>query len=87
MKILIEPITKKEIYENVDGLILSLKDYSVQSINYYTLEEIKKIKEDNNNLEIFISMNKNFMNEDIKPLESILIEIDKLDIAGIFFMI
>ena len=85
MKILIEPITKKEIYENADGLILSLKDYSVQSINYYTLEEIKKIKEDNNNLEIFISMNKNFMNEDIKPLESILIEIDKLDIAGIFF--
>ena len=47
MKILIEPITKKEIYENADGLILSLKDYSVQSINYYTLEEIKKIKEYN----------------------------------------
>ena len=85
MKILIEPITKKEVYENTDGLILSLKDFSVQSINYYTLDEIKNIKDNNKNLEIFISMNKNFMNEDIKPLEDILVEIDKLDITGIFF--
>ena len=85
MKILIEPITKKQVYENIDGLILSLKDFSVQSINYYTLEEIKEIKNNNPTIEIFISMNKNFMNEDIEPLEKVLKEIDNLNINGIFF--
>ena len=41
MKIIIEPTTLKEKYEHVDGLLLSLKDFSVQSGKYYTLEEIK----------------------------------------------
>lgn len=85
MKILIEPITYKEKYENVDGLILSLKDYSVQSGKYYTLEEIKKIKANNKDIEIFINMNKNFFNDEIESLENILIEIDKLNITGILF--
>lgn len=85
MKILIEPITTKEKYENVDGLILALKDYSVQSINYYTINEIKTIKENNPSLEIFISINKNFMNEDIESLKEILLEIEKLNIKGIYF--
>lgn len=85
MKILIEPITKKRIYENTDGLILSLKDYSVQSINYYNIEEIKKIKDDNPNIEIFININKNLMNEDIEPLKELLKEIDNIEVNGIFF--
>lgn len=85
MKLLIEPITKKRIYENTDGLILSLKDYSVQSINYYNIEEIKKIKDDNPNIEIFININKNLMNEDIEPLKELLKEIDNIEVNGIFF--
>lgn len=85
MKILIEPITIQEKYENVDGLILALKNYSVQSMNYYTLDEIKKIKDNNPNLELFISINKNFMNEEIESLKNILKEIDKIKINGIFF--
>ncbi|MBQ8131196.1 MAG: U32 family peptidase [Bacilli bacterium] len=84
MKIIIEPTTKKEKYENVDGLLLSLKDYSVQSGRYYTLEEIKEIKK-NNDLEIFISMNKNFMNEEIESVKEVLLEIDKLGVTGILF--
>lgn len=85
MKILIEPVTKLEKYENVDGLILALKDYSVQSRNYYTLEEIETIKNNNKDLEIFISMNKNFFNEEIDSLKEMLLEIDKIGITGIFF--
>ncbi len=84
MKIIIEPTTLKEKYEHVDGLLLSLKDFSVQSGKYYTLEEIKKIKE-NNPVEIFISMNKNFMNEEIPAVKEMLLEIDKLNITGILF--
>lgn len=85
MKILVEPITKKKRYENVDGIVLALKDYSVQSINYYSVEEIKEIKNNNPDKEIFISINKNLMNEDIEPLKEILKEIDTIEVNGIFF--
>lgn len=85
MKILIEPITKQNKYEDADGIILALKDYSVQSMNYYTIDEIKSIKDNNPTKEIFISINKNLMNEDIEPLSLILKEIDKINVNGIFF--
>ena len=85
MKILIEPITKLDKYEDADGIILALKDYSVQSMNYYSIDEIKTIKDNNPTKEIFISINKNLMNEDIEPLSNILKEIDKLNVNGIFF--
>lgn len=85
MKLLIEPITKKENYSDIDGLILALKDYSVQSFTYYTLKEISKIKDNNPDLEIFVSMNKNFFNEEIDSLKEVLLELDKLKISGIFF--
>lgn len=85
MKILIEPITKQDQYEDTDGIILALKDYSVQSMNYYTIDEIKSIKDNNPTKEIFISINKNLMNEDIEPLSLILKEIDKINVNGIFF--
>ena len=85
MKILIEPITKLDKYEDADGIILALKDYSVQSMNYYSIDEIKAIKDNNPTKEIFISINKNLMNEDIEPLSNILKEIDKLNANGIFF--
>lgn len=85
MKVLIEPITKKNIYKDADGLILSLKDYSVQSVNYYTLDEIKKIKENNPTLEIFVNLNKNFANSEIESLKEILLKIDELQVNGILF--
>lgn len=85
MKLIVEPSTKNNLYENtVDGLILSLKEYSVGSIVSFSLDEIKKIVK-NTNIEIFININKNLMNEDIDSLSNILIELDKLTIKGIFF--
>ena len=85
MKLIVEPSTKNNLYENtVDGLILSLKDYSVGSIVSFSLDEIKKIVKDTN-IEIFININKNLMNEDIDSLSNILIKLDKLTIKGIFF--
>ena len=86
MKLLIEPSNKQILYtDKVDGIILSLKDYAVQSPIYYTKEEIKKIKEENPNIEIFININKNLLNCDIEPLKTILEDLDKLNLNGIFF--
>lgn len=86
MKLLIEPSNKQNLYTNtVDGLILSLKDYAVQSATYYTVEEIKQVRESNPNIEIFININKNLLNNDINPLKKILKELDELNLQGIFF--
>ena len=40
MKLIIEPSTKDNLYiDYVDGLILSLKDYSIGSNIYFSLDE------------------------------------------------
>ena len=86
MKILIEPSTKENLYEDLTtGLILSLDKYAVQSNVYFNLDEIRKIRENNPKLEIFININKNLSNDDIDPISAILVELDKLNIQGIFF--
>ena len=86
MKILIEPSTKNNLYQtSIHGLILSLEKYSVQSNVYFSLEEIKKIREENPSLENLINIKKNLSNDDIKPLTEILIELDNLNVQGIFF--
>ncbi|MBO5120831.1 MAG: U32 family peptidase [Bacilli bacterium] len=86
MKLLIEPSNKNNIYKDiVNGLIVSLKDYSVQSPIYYSLDEIKQLKINNPQLEIYVNINKNLLNNDIEPLKDILKELDTLNLNGIFF--
>jgi len=86
MKLLVEPSGKNINYLSFcDGLILPLKDFSVQSKIYFSKEEIKEIIINNPTLEIFITINKNFLNEDIDQLKEALLYLDKLDIKGIFF--
>lgn len=86
MKLLIEPGNKKQLNNtNNDGMILSLKDYAVQSSKYFTIEEIKTIKENNPTKEIFVNINKNILNNDIEPIKKVLLELDRLNLTGIFF--
>lgn len=67
-----------------NSFIIGLKDFS---INYqeYSLEEIENLKKDYPNIEIFVSINKNIFNHDLKELEKNLEYLDKLDIKGILF--
>ena len=86
MKILVG-LNNKNILDYLNytnSFIIGLKDFS---INYqeYTIEEIKKLKEDYPNIELFISLNKNIFNDDLDKLESILIELSKIDIKGLLF--
>ena len=86
MKLLIEPSNKNNTYTDiVNGLIVSLKDYSVQSPIYYSLDEIKQLRTNNPQLEIYVNINKNLLNDDIEPLKEILKELDNLNLHGIFF--
>ena len=85
MKLLIEKNTSNFDKLKTDGIILSLKDYSVQSTIYYDLDEIKEIINKYPKLEVFIKMNKNIFNDEIDKIKEMLIELNKLNIKGIFF--
>ena len=85
MKLLIEVSQKNNLYlSDVDGIILALDNYSVESIVSFSVDEIKEIKK-NTNKEVFVKINKNLMNEDIEKVKDILIELDKIGINGVFF--
>ena len=84
MKLLVEPMNKENLKFNWDGLILAIKDYAVESNTYFTLEEIKNIS-DSFSGEIFVKLNKNLMNDDIPFVKDILVQLDKMNITGVFF--
>ena len=67
-----------------NSFIIGLKDFS---INYqeYTIDEIRKLREDYPSIEIFVSVNKNIFNSDLSLLEERLEELGKLNINGVLF--
>ena len=85
MKLLAESSSKNiSYYDSIDGIILPLEEYSVESTNYFTIDEIEDIVK-NKKCEVFVKLNKNFFNDDIEPLKVILKKLDELKVSGIFF--
>ena len=85
MKLLVEVLDLNKTYLNcVDGVILPLEHFSVESIKTFTLDEIEDFIS-NTNIEVFVKMNKNFMNEDIDSLKEVLLRLNKLRVKGILF--
>lgn len=72
-----------DVKEYVDAYLLPIKTFSINYLNTFTIEEIKEIKKLNK--EIFIIVNKNIHNNELKELEEALKQIDKLNIQGIIF--
>ena len=70
-----------------DAILLGIKDLSVNLSDTFTIEEIEsllpKLKE--NNIELFISLNKNMHSKDLDKLKDTLLVLDNLDIEGIFY--
>ena len=87
-KILVIP-NNKDLLNNIlnkkiDGVILPIKDLSVNSTSYYTLSKIKNIiKKTDKNISVLI--NKNMTNKDIPLLEKTLIELNDLKIDKVLF--
>ena len=84
MKLLVEYSSKSHINYDVDGIILPLDNYSVESITSFSLKEISDIRKKFDG-EIFVKINKNLMNDDIEPISKILKKLDSIGITGIFF--
>ena len=87
MNIIVKPEKKLEEYIKleINTFLLPLKDFSVEYSKYYSLDEIELITEKYPKIELFISINKNIMNEEIDSLKDILIKLDELNVKGIFF--
>ena len=85
MKLLIECSSKECLYsDKVDGIILPLETYSVESKCFFSLEEIKNIIQ-SVSCGVFIKVNKNFMNEEIDDLKKVLQDLDQWGVDGVFF--
>ena len=77
----------EELVEYADSFLIGLKDYSVNLGYYFDYYEIKKIVKylKENSKEVFISINKNIHSYELDNLKKLLLEIDLLDVNGIFY--
>ncbi|MEG1146850.1 MAG: U32 family peptidase [Bacilli bacterium] len=77
----------KDLLEYIDGIIIGHENLTVNMPNYFCMEEIKQfntlMKE--NKKSIFISLNKNIFNSDLKELKETMKELETLKIDGILF--
>ena len=86
MKIIVKPKTIKNLNKtSADGFIFGMEDFCINptvEVDIKTLLKLKKMLKDK---EIFLSIDKNIFDKDLEKLKQILIEIDKLNLAGILF--
>lgn len=72
-----------ELTYNADGYILGMNHYSYLFGRTYTKEEIRKIKEENKDKEIYVSANRIIFNDEIDNYKKELKAIDELGLNGI----
>ena len=84
MELLVELANKKHMIDNVDGIILPLENYSVESILSYSISEIKEIVK-KVPYKVFIKLNRNLWNEDIPNIKKIMSDypISSLEASGV----
>ena len=80
MKTLVMISNLNQINLNCDGIIIGIKGLSVNMPNYFNLDDLKDIDK-----EIFVSLNKNMHNCDLKNLEETLIKLNNYNIKGVIF--
>lgn len=88
MEMIVKP-SKEELSYYIDReityFLLPLENFSVESIHYFSIEQIKNIRKKYPKIHLFISMNKNIMNHEIEVLKKNLLEFNRLNIEGVFY--
>lgn len=85
-KFMVIPNTKElDSILEADAFLFGIKDLCINFQESYTLEEIKYYIEKYQKHDIFISVNKNMRNQDLDLLKRTLIEVDQMNIKGIFY--
>lgn len=82
-KILLKINDVKELSYEADGYILGIDKYSFLFGKTFNIDEIKKIKDDLNKKEIFVSFNRVIFNSELEDYKKKLKKVDSLGIAGI----
>ena len=81
-KIIVIPNTIDNISNiDADAMLLGINGYSVNTLNI-NIEDLDLL---NYNGDLFISLNKNLMNEDLVIIEDILVKLNKYNIKGVFY--
>ncbi len=86
-------IIKAKSYKNLDkyiemganAFLFGINKFSINNLTNLNIRDIIKVKRKYKNIKIYISLNKNMFNKDLKELTNFLKEVDKLNIDGIFF--
>ena len=87
-KILFFPSSLKQIKDVnalVDGFILSVTNLSINSLFTLNIDDIEELTKKYSDKEIFVSLNKNMFNNDLKQLEDVLIKLSNFNIAGVLY--
>jgi collagenase-like PrtC family protease len=74
----------KVLETDVEGIILPIKDLSVNNSIYFTIDDIKSIL-NLTSKEVSVIINKTMHSEDLDLLEQTLIKLNKVNISKIFF--
>ena len=88
-KIMTMPTRKNinDVLPYTDAILIGLKDMSVNMPDTFEIDEIKEIIKSckEQEVEVFVAINKNMHTKDLEPLKNILSMIDSLSINGIFY--
>lgn len=82
-KILLKINDVKELSYEADGYILGIDKYSFLFGKTFSIDEIKKIKDDLKEKEIFVSFNRVIFNSELEDYKKKLKKVDSLGIVGI----
>lgn len=77
----------KKVIHECDAVLLGIENMCVNVGSSFSLEEIKDLTSllKENQTELFICLNKNMHNDDLEHLKYILLELEKLNLTGIFY--
>lgn len=86
MRIIVKPNNILELNKiKADAFIFGIQDFSIDASTVINIMTLKEIKKDLKDKEIFVSLDKNIFEEELESLETILLDIDKLNLSGILF--
>lgn len=80
MKTLVMISSLKQVNLPCDGVIVGIKDLSVNMPAYFEVSDLKNIDK-----EVFICLNKNMHNSDLKLLEKTMLELNNYNIKGVIY--
>ena len=68
---------------NLDGYILGINDFSICFGRTFNIDEIKKIRNENIDKKIYVSLNRVIFNNELDNYKDILFKLDELNLDGI----